>query len=482
MKLPEVIADHMVIQRNKPVNIFGTANPGEKISVNFAGKTVATTTAKDGKWIVQLPAQKASATGRPITIKGENTITIKDVLVGEVWHANGQSNMAWTLKQCGGAGQPVLAKSNNAQIRFYNRQRIISPKPVYNEKQLEILKNKAIYAGGWEISAQQTAPKFSAVALIFAQKMHEELKVPIGILHTAAGGSPTEAFISNETLMANKRTAALVKNWPYSKECSTPQAAKNFKNALKPGEKIVFGKFPYHHPWEPSILFDMGVKSLMPYTINGAIWYQGETNQKNPDLHNLLFPMMVRDWRKHWGLGDFPVYYVQLPSVNRPTWPEFRDGQRKFVTAEPNIGMAVTIDTADVRRKTNVHPADKVEVGNRLAYLALENVFKGNKVLATGPLVKEATAKGSEVTVHFDYAEGLQAVGNKPLEHFELAGADGAYVKATPTIKGSTLVLTSSVKAPKSVRYAWNPFPMPRPNFGNKHGHIASPFEINISK
>jgi sialate O-acetylesterase len=235
--------------------------------------------------------------------------------------------------------------------------------------------------------------------------------------------------------MANERTAALVKDWPYSKECSTPQAKNNFKNVLKPGEKIVFGQFPYHHPWEPGVLFDRGVKPLIPYTINGAIWYQGETNQKNSDLHNLLFPMMVKDWRKNWGIGDFPVYYVQLPSVNRPTWPVFRDGQRKFVTAEPNMGIAVTLDTGDVNRKTNVHPADKIEVGNRLAYLAIQNNFKDNKVLATGPLIKTATLTGDAVQLTFDYAGGLKSSDDKPIRFFEIAAADGKYVAAQASIQ-----------------------------------------------
>lgn len=482
VSLPEVFADHMVLQRNQPVNIFGSADPGEQVSVTFAGNTARTTAKNDGSWILQMPPQKASFKGQNLTVKASNTIEFKDVLVGEVWHANGQSNMAWELRAMRGVAKPILSQADKHTIRFYSRKRQLTPKGVYNEAQLKISKDKSkLYAGGWEVGSAKTAPSFSAVGYIFAQAMSRELKVPIGILCTAAGGSPTEAFISNKALMANPRTAALVKDWPYSQECSTPQAKNNFKNVLKEGEKIVFGKFPYHHPWEPSLLFDMGVKPLIPYTINGAIWYQGETNQKNPDLHNLLFPMMVKDWREHWGLGDFPVYYVQLPSVNRPTWPEFRDGQRLFVSEQPNMGMAVTIDTGDIKRKTNVHPADKIEVGNRLAYLAIQNQFKGNTVLATGPLIKSATIQKNKIVLIFDYAHGLKSSDGEPLRYFEVAGSNGKFSSAEAIIKGNTVILTSSVKQVKSVRYAWVPFAAPRPNFYNSLGHTASPFEVKVS-
>lgn len=482
VSMPEVFADHMVFQRNQKVNIFGHASAKEKITVSFSGQTVSTQADAKGKWILQLAPMKASARGQKLVVEGRNSLAFKDVLIGEVWHANGQSNMAWPLKAMRGLATPYLDKADNSEIRFYNRQRQLSPKPVYNKKQLEISKNKDFYAGGWELSSKKSAPRFSAVAYIFAQAMHQELKVPIGILHTAAGGSPTEAFISHETLMANKRTAALVKDWPYSKECSTPQAKNNFKNVLKPGEKIKFGEFEYHHPWEPSILYDLGVAKLIPYTIHGAIWYQGETNQKNPDLHNLLFPMMIKDWRKNWGLGDFPFYYVQLPSVNRPTWPEFRDGQRKTLNELANIGMAATLDTGDMKKPTNVHPADKMEVGARLAYLAIQNGFKNNKVLATGPLVQSAKIQGKKVQLTFNYAEGLQSSDGGPLRYFEVAGADGKYVPATASIQGDSVVLDSPVAMPQSVRYGWVPFAKPRPNFYNKLGHSASPFELNISE
>ncbi len=481
VKMPEVFADHMVLQRNAEVNIFGKANSGEKITVSFAGKNVSTVTGQDGQWLLKLPKMKASAKGRELKVTGNSTIIFKDVLVGEVWHANGQSNMEWALKRIGSYGKEVMAKADNKQIRFFHCLRKLSPKGVYKGKQLELSKNKDIYTvHGWMVSSQKTAPQFSAVAYIFAQAMQRELNVPVGILSTGAGGSPTEAFISLGTLMSHPRTAKMVKGWPYSKECNTKQAAKCFKNVLKKGEKIKFGEFPYHHPWEPGILFETGIKPMLPYTINGAIWYQGETNQNNPDFHNMLFPMMVRDWRKNWGLGNFPVYYVQLPSVNRKTWPVFRDGQRKFVTAEPNMGMAVTIDTGDVKRKANVHPVDKIEVGERLAYLAIENAIKKNKVLATGPLVTGASVKSDKVIVEFDYNSGLKSSDGNELNHFEVAGPDGKYVPAEAQIKNGTIVLTSTVKRPKKVRYAWHPFPMPRPNFSNDKGHIASPFEINI--
>jgi sialate O-acetylesterase len=480
VKMPAVFSDHMVLQRNTDVNIFGEADPREKIKVTFAGKSAKTAADKDGKWLVQLPAMKASSRGKNLTITAKNKIVIKDVLVGEVWHANGQSNMEWELKNMKASARGPLDQAKNTNIRFYNRKRQLSPKGVYNDAQLEFSKNKSIYKGGWEIGDENTAGRFSAVAYIFAQALYREVKVPVAILCTAAGGSPTEAFISHESLMTHKRTAALVKDWPYSKECSTPQAKNNFKNVLKEGEKIKFGKFSYHHPWEPSILFDTGIKPLIPYTINGAIWYQGETNQKNPNLHNLLFPMMVKDWRKQWNIGNFPVYYVQLPSVDRPTWPVFRDGQRKSLYDVDNIGMAVTIDTGDVNRKKNVHPSDKIEVGERLAYLAIQNVIKKNQVLATGPLIRRATAKNDTIHLEFDYAEGLKSSDGQALQHFQVAGKAGQFVTATATIQGNGILLSSTITQPTNVRYCWNPFPMPRPNFVNALGHAASPFEIEI--
>lgn len=481
VSMPEVFADHMVLQRNAPVNIFGTAKPGEKVSVRFSGQSVSAVAGDDGRWIVRLAEMKASSQGASLVVKAGNTLEFKDVLVGEVWHASGQSNMYWPLKAMRGLGKPYLAQADNAMIRFYNRQRHLTPKGVYNEDQLKQSKEKDIFRGGWEVSSKATAPGFSAVATIFAQALHRELKVPVGILQTAVGGTPTEAFISAESLQSHPRTKKLVDNWPYSKESQSGQAAAgSFKKVLKEGEKIVFGKFPYHHPWEPSLIYDCGIRPLMPYTIHGAIWYQGESNQLFPELHNILFPMMVRDWRKNWGIGDFPIYYVQLPSVARPTWPVFRDGQRLSLYDVKNIGMAVTIDTGDMKRKKNVHPADKMEVGERLAYLALQNNFKANQVLATGPLIKKALVDGRQVVLSFDYAEGLKCADGQKLRYFEVAGADGTYHPAEAQIKGKKVVLSSKVPKPKSVRYAWVAFAAPRPNFVNGIGHAASPFQIDV--
>lgn len=482
VSMPEVFADHMVLQRDQKVNIFGEAAASESVTVQFAGQSISTKANPAGQWKVQLEPMKASAEGGALVVKASNTLEFKDVLIGEVWHASGQSNMFWPLKAMRGLGKPYLAKADNQQIRFYNRQRQLTPKGVYNDEQLKQSKAKDIYSGGWEVSSEKTAPGFSAVALIFAQAMHRELKVPIGILHTAVGGTPTEAFISSESLQSHPRTKKLVDNWPYSKESQSGKAAAgSFKKVLKEGEKIVFGKFPYHHPWEPSIIYDCGVRPLMPYTIHGAIWYQGESNQLFPELHNILFPMMVQDWRKNWGIGDFPVYYVQLPSVARPTWPVFRDGQRLSLYDVENVGMAVTIDTGDMKRKKNVHPADKMEVGERLAYLAIQNNFKANKVLATGPLIKSATSDGEQVKLSFDYAQGIKSDDGKPLRYFQLAGADGTYHPAEATVKEGAIYLTSKVKTPKFARYGWLAFPDPRPNLVNALGHAASPFQIEIT-
>ncbi|MEJ6718065.1 MAG: sialate O-acetylesterase [Akkermansiaceae bacterium] len=479
--MPEVFADHMILQRDNEVNVFGKASPNEKITVSFSGKDVSTITGANGKWIIKLPPMKASHRGQKLQIKGKNTIVINDILVGEVWHANGQSNMAWPLRAMKSLAAPYLEKADNPKIRFYNRQRQLTPKGIYADKQLQQSKSKSIYTGGWEVGSKKSALNFSAVGYIFAQEMYRELKVPVAILHTACGGTPTEAFISHEALQSNPRTKKLVDNWPYSKESQSGLgAAKCFKNVLEKGEKIIFGEFPYHHPWEPSILYETGIEPLIPYTIAGAIWYQGESNQMFPELHNILFPMMVNDWRKQWGIGDFPFYYVQLPSVSRPTWPEFREGQRQSLAELNNIGMAVTIDTGDQKRPSNVHPADKMKVGERLAYLAIQNVFKKNKILATGPLIKRAIASGSEIMITFDYSKGMQSSDGETLRYFEVAGSDGNYVPATALIRDDAITLSSTVQSPKSVRYAWHPFPIPRPNFCNALGHVASPFKVKV--
>jgi sialate O-acetylesterase len=472
--LPALFSDHMVIQRNLPVHVWGRATPGEAVAVTFQSGAASATADSLGFWSVRLPALDA---GGPftLTVKGANTITLRDVLVGDVWVASGQSNMELRLRDAlNGPGEIVV--SNYPKIRFLQVANQTSPYPLDN-----------VNAGkGWLVSSPETSGSLSAVAYFFARDLQSHEGVPIGLLSSSWGGTPQEAWVSLKTISADASLMPVFASWAKMNEDVVAEKLRR-EIQLKAWQDAVNqakaeGKTPPGRPykgndsgeWAPGGLFNAMIAPLTPYPIRGAIWYQGESNAdaEHIGVYGRLIEAMIQDWRRAWGQGDFPFLLVQLPGYkNGNRWPEARDAQRRALSLA-NTGMAITIDLGE---PTNIHPKNKQDVGKRLALVA-RGVADGEKIEYSGPLFRLASAEGSSIRVWFDHVGTGLTAKDGPLKAFEVAGADRRFKLAQATIDGATVVVSSSaVPAPLYVRYAWSDFP--DCNLYNSEGLPASPFQ-----
>lgn len=436
LALALVFADNMVLQRDTPVPVWGTGAPGKSITVEFDGQKKITKADTDGKWLVTLDPMPASAEPRTLSISGK---TLTNVLVGDIWVCAGQSNMEWPLAKDAHAKEELPA-ANNSKLRLLNMPytgQYFFSKP-FGPAELARMTPDKFYSGTWQPCTPESAKAFSAVGYYFGKEMAE--KVPVGLINLAVGGSPAEAWIRRDSLPSEL---------PLD-----PWCLKRIRENL--------GNTKAHHPFEPGFLWDAGIARLIPFAIRGVLWYQGESNAETDwrvKQHEMLFPLLVRDWRKQWN-RDFPFYYVQLPGLNRPHWPAFRDQQRRFLDTIPNTGMAITLDLG---HPTDVHPRNKRDVGHRLALAA-----QGR---SSGPLPRSLKVDRNRATVEFTEEAAGDGSG------FELAGKDGDWHPATATMDGARVFVSSpDVAAPVSCRYAWIPFPTSK--LTNKEGLPASPFQL----
>lgn len=433
-----LFTDGAVLQRGQKVPVWGTANNGEKVTVEFAGQS-ATSTAAGGKWKVELKPLKA---GGPFSMKisGDNEVTVNNVLVGEVWVASGQSNMEWTLNA---SFQPEVEKPKAIfpQIRMITAKKAASLTPL-DEIQ-----------GNWQECTPETVGKFSAVAYYFARDLHAKLGVPVGIISTSWGGTPAQAWTSAEGFAGEPELKG------YADQL---QAA-----AEKPPEK---GPGPHF----PSALYNAMIAPVVPYGMKGVIWYQGESNAGQSKQYQTLFPAMIADWRTKWKLGDFPFLFVQIaPFKGQP--PEIREAQFLTLAKSKNSAMAVTTDYGDAN---DIHPKQKEPVGNRLS-LAARALAYGEKIVYSGPLYTAMKVTGSEVEISFDSTGGGLVAKDGDLKGFTIAGADGKFVPAKAVIKGVGVVVSAEgVTDPKAVRYGWDN--VPDVNLFNKEGLPASPFRTDV--
>jgi len=446
VRLPKIFSDHMVLQQQCHAPVWGWADPGEKITVTL-GETKATATAdQDGRWKTTIATPPAGGP-HTLAVAGNNTITLKDVLIGEVWVASGQSNMEWSLLRSLNPKEEIAA-AKYPKIRLFHVQRQTSP--------TELNDLGAPAAGGknaWKECSPENVPHFSAVAYFFARKLHKELGVPVGVINTSWGGTVAEAWTSREGLATHK----------------------DFEPILERAKRWQKGR-----PNQASALYNAMIKPLVPYAIAGAIWYQGESNRGRAVQYGKLFPAMIADWRKQWARGDFPFLFVQLAPFHygNPqggTLAELWDAQFKTLKNVKNTGMAVTTDIGNVR---DIHPKNKQEVGRRLALWALKLEY-GKSVVPSGPLYKSHKVEGDKVRISFDHTGGgLVAKDGKPLSHFTIAGTDKNFVPAQAKIDGDSVVVWSDeVKEPIAVRFAWRNDA--EPNFFNKEGLPASPFRTD---
>jgi sialate O-acetylesterase len=433
-----LLTDHAVLQRGKEVPVWGTARPEEEITVRFADQEVATKAGKDGKWLVKLAPMEASSEGRTLTIRGDYTIELHDVVVGEVWLASGQSNMQWPVAASSDP-EATIAAANDENIRLYTVPRRGADAPESDPQ------------GNWHRCTPGAIGGFSAVAYAFAQDLRKALNVPVGIISTNYGGTPAESWTSRGTL----------------------ESCEELKPLLEIKDKGVH---------TPTVLYNAMIAPLVPYAIRGAIWYQGESNAGNAKQYRTLFPAMIGDWRQAFGQGDFPFLFVQLAPFMAKTdepvqsgWAELREAQLLTLTAAPNTGMAVITDLGDEK---DIHPKQKQPVGARLALAARKLAYGDNDVVYSGPIFQEMKIEGDHAVLTFDHVGGGLVAKDGPLSGFAIAGSDGTFVKAKAEIRGDAVVVSSpEVREPKAVRYGWANFPVV--NLTNKEGLPASPFRTD---
>jgi len=485
LKLPQVFGSHMVLQADAELPIWGEAGPNAPVHVSLGTERISTTADRQGKWSVRLKPRAASAT--PLTMRVESAgkqIEFTDILMGEVWVCAGQSNMEWMLSQSE-HGADELASADRPQIRLLHLQGgVRGGNAVYGEEELARLTHATFCQGDWQVASAASAQRFSAVGWYFGRKLQQDLQVPIGLICPAVGGTPTEAWISREALAADPKMKAMVTgNWLDNERLGDFCRNRGFQNllsAIQAGESLPGDDQGPNHSFKPGFMWSAGVEPIIPYAIRGVIWYQGESNAETAARvveHNHLFPLLITQWRKRWGQGDFPFLYVQLPALNRSEWPAFREGQRRMLDQLKQVGMAITIDTG---HPSNVHPTLKHPVGDRLARLALGTTYSHTGFATySGPLFSSVKRQKSELIVSFNQAgTGLKTSDGKPPGHFELCGADGVFHPANAKIVDQSVIALSSdqVAKPIHARYAWSPYPQPAVNLFNSEELPASPF------
>lgn len=474
IRLPYLIADHMVVQRDCPVHIWGKAEPGEPVSVTFRETDAKSVADALGRWSVYLPPGDA---GGPftMTIRGANRLVLADILVGDVWIASGQSNMEWPIAWAGDAATEI-AHAQNPRIRLVRAMHKVSAYPLDN-----------LVGEMWRECTPESAQNFSAVAYHFGRLLESHLDIPIGLIQTAWGGTPLDAWTSLGAISQEPELMPVFAEWNHLMQqhaialLQYDRAAKDWE--VTAARAKAEGKTPPPVPEKPvgpggprtpGGLFNAMVAPITGYAIRGVIWYQGEANAtvERAPVYARLFQAMIHDWRRAWGLGEFPFLFVQLANYNAPeaAWPELREAQRQALELR-NTAMAVTID---IGTPENIHPPDKKTVGLRLS-LAARALAYGEPIEYSGPLPRQVTPENDTLRVWFDHASGLTARGGGP-RGFEIAGGNRKFVPAEARIEAGTVVVRSeAVERPAYVRYGWKD--NPDCNLYNSAGLPASPFQ-----
>ena len=448
LQLPKLYGEKMVLQRNEPVVISGTANENDQIKVTLNNSSLETK-AINGTWKVIFPKMEAGGPYQlSISSEQSQNIVINEVFIGEVWLASGQSNMDFKVHQMKNA-KTVLSDSLNKNIFLFSMDpKVLGPNKFTEEEKTLLNANDYFKYSGWSNANNEILSNFSAVAYAYAYNLQKELNVPVGVVCNAIGGSPIQSWVDRERMEQKHETISLLNDtWMHPKmnKWAAGRISENFG-----GNK----RRVTRHPYDPTFLFDSGIRPIANYNFAGVIWYQGESNAHDIELHNTLFKMLIDNWRTTWGKPEMPFYFTQLSSINRSTWGAFRDSQRKLLNI-PNTGMAVTLD---VGHKTDVHPKQKWIVGERLSKIALANTY-GKNIEYSGPALDFINVNGNKLEVHFKHDNGLKTADGLPVKDFKIAGNDGVFVPADSEINNGILyVWSSEISEPRFVRYGYTPF------------------------
>ena len=473
LTLPSIYSDNMVVQQGEPFTLHGTADAGEKITARLGKQKLKTTAASNGKWEVTFKPLKADGTPLTLTVESKKEkITLKNIVAGEVWLCSGQSNMAFMVKESSHK-EESLKTCETKNIRIYNmKPRVYTDNIEWDEADLNAINKHNYYLPTlWQPATQESIDNFSAVAYHFGAMLADSLGVPVGLICNAVGGAPAEAFIDRKTLEWHPQLVDILYNWKENdmvQDWCRGRAAKNIKKSNTSLQR---------HPYEPAYLHETGIAPIASYPIKGVIWYQGESNAHNTELHETIFPTLVKSWRTTWNKESLPFYFVQLSSIERPSWPHFRNSQRRLAGAIENCAFAVSSDKGD---KWDVHPKNKKPIGERLARQALHHTYGKKHITPCGPTIEKAERKGNSIILTFAHAQGLKSSDGEPLRTFEVAGKKGIFYPAETVeiIDGGRIKVRScEVKAPYRVRYGWQPYTTA--NLVNSEGLPASTFEIH---
>ncbi len=482
--LPPVFSDHMVLQHGRPVPIWGRADAGEKVTVSIAGNSASGTAESNGRWQVRLGALSPGGP-HTLAVRGANSLTVSDVLIGDVWLCSGQSNMAMAVRSASNSQQEQSA-ANHPQIRHFRTASLATPRP------------QDRCQGNWAVCSPETVGAFTATGYFFGRELHRQLDIPIGLINSSWGGTAVEAWTSWPAQKDLRPVKSLHAEWAdkvaaYDLGKAKAQLEQNIETwkkrtakataaGRKPPRRPTVAADPAVNPNRPANLFNGMIHPLIPCAIRGAIWYQGERNTRGDisKSYGLQLETMINDWRSRWGY-EFPFAWVQLPNFTEPQvepvestgWVIVREGMLNTLDL-PQTGMAITVDIGEAR---DIHPKNKQDVGLRLATWALAEVY-GKPGVPSGPLYKSMNRNGSAIVINFDHlGSGLIAKGDKPVG-FAIAGADRKFVWADAKIVGETVVVSSpDVKDPVAVRYGWAP--NPKCNLYNSVGLPASPFRTD---
>lgn len=447
--LPPFFNCNMVLQQGIEIPVWGWASPGEKVTVTLEKNVAKARTDKDGKWHVNLPKMGYGGPYK-MTVKGKNFRTIENIMIGEVWVCSGQSNMEFKVARTKDATAEIAA-ANYPNIRLFTVKKRVSKEPQQNLEE-----------GEWLECNPQSAKDFSAVGYFFGRNLYDQLKVPIGLIHTSWGGTVAETWTSAQTIAGDPDLSQLLE------KLKTVDM-----NATKVGPNAY-----------PTLLYNGMLNPIIPYGIRGAIWYQGESNASRAQQYKRVFPNMIKDWRTKWNQGNFPFLFVQLANYKKPVevpsesdWAELREAQAQTLQLE-NTGMANIIDAGDAN---DIHPTDKQTVGYRLS-LAARKVAYGENLVYTGPTYKEMKIEKNNIYITFDHVGKGLKINDKYgyINGFTIAAKDGDFkwAKATVVNENTVMVTSEAVQNPAAVRYGWadNPYDL---NLYNVEGLPANPFRTD---
>ena len=473
LSLPAIYSDNMVIQQNKPFVVAGTADAGKEVVVSFGKQKIITKAAEDGNWKVMFTPMMADGEKYTIAVEcGKEKVKFKNVVIGEVWLCSGQSNMAFMVKESSHKTQS-LANIKDKDIRLYDmKPRVFTDNVEWDSTSLAALNCHDYYVPtAWQLQDEENVSDFSAVAYHFGAMLADSLGVPVGLICNAVGGAPAESFIDRKTIEFNPTLVDILYNWRQNDMIQDWCRGRAAQNIAKSTNKL------QRHPYEPCYLYETGIAPIACYPIQGAIWYQGESNAHNVELHETIFPTLVDCWRRTWNNPEMPFYFVQLSSIKRPSWPHFRDSQRRMADSMPFCDFAVSSDKG---HPTDVHPKEKAPVGERLARLALNQTYGMEHVAQHGPTPVRAFSFGGKTVIEFSDANELMTSDGAPLRGLEIAGKTGGFTavdfEKQATIKGNRIIIEGEAHR---IRYAWRPFT--DANLVNETGLPASTFEIEAS-